>query len=194
VWFSWSNKRVLPLSISSTGWARAHTLHFPTVNIANPSQPANAAPPIFMVDDDEMDRVLFSRLVQSAEISNPCRLFASGDQMIDALIDVLRGATPPLVCFVDVKMAGMSGLDVLRWIRFQRPLEETAVVMLSSSEAWSLVGEAMRLGAQCYAAKFPPPEQLRDIIRESEKFAAACGRTAFPVACNLLVAAAQPVH
>src|SRR5215212_10248655 len=87
-----------------------------------------------MVDDDDVDRMLFARLLREANIPNASRTFSRGEDLIDALIGVLRGATPPIACFVDVRMPGMNGFDVLRWIRCQHTLDDIPVVMLSSSE------------------------------------------------------------
>lgn len=155
---------------------------------------------IFAVDDEESDRQLLAHALQAAKIRNPCRQFNCGEEMLDALLNVLRGAPAPLVCFVDVMMAGMSGLDVLRWIRAQRALRDIPVVMLSSSEAPDHLGEALQLGAQCYAAKFPAPAQLREIVDAAERFvAAAASGAAFPLPCNLLLGsrpavAGTPAH
>lgn len=150
--------------------------------------------PIFAVDDENNDRCLFVRALEMAGIKNPCRQFTCGDEMLDALIDVLRGAPYPLACFVDVKMAGMSGLDVLRWIRAQHGLREVPVIMLSSSEAPDHIAESMLHGAQCYTAKFPGPEHLREIIASAQRFTSAThGGSSFPLSCNLLLKAAQAV-
>ncbi|MDB6127674.1 MAG: two-component system response regulator [Verrucomicrobia bacterium] len=149
--------------------------------------PPVAERPIFLVDDDENDRMLFLNSLHDAGVKNPCRLFATGDEMIEALIDVLQGATPPLVCFLDVKMAGMDGLDVLRWIRLQDALSEVSVVMMSSSKDPLSVSNAFRFGAQCYAGKFPDAPEIREILQEAEKFSAvASGKSSFNVPCNLL--------
>jgi two-component system, response regulator len=150
--------------------------------------------PIFAVDDEEHDRQLFLRALAAAGIENPCRQFTCGCEMLDALIDVLRGDRAPVACFVDVKMARMTGLDVLRWIRAQQALHEVPVVMLSSSEASDHIAEAMLHGAQCYTAKFPAPDQLREIFANAKRFtAAACGSSTFPVACNLLFDSSRAV-
>ncbi len=142
---------------------------------------------IFAVDDEETDRQLLQRALQTAKIPYPCRVFSSGAEMLDALLAVLRGAPQPILCFVDVKMAGMSGLDVLRWIRAQHGLHEIPIVMLSSSKAPDHLAEALQFGAQCYTAKFPSPEQLREIVGMAEHFAAAANGGSFPVTCNLLL-------
>lgn len=144
---------------------------------------------LFAVDDDDSDRRQFLRVVTEAKIPYRCRMFPSGEAMLDALIDVLRGAPPPVACFVDVKMAGMGGLDVLRWIRAQRGLQGIPVVMLSSSDAPAHLQEALHFGAQCYTAKFPAPEQLREIMAAAESFCHAANHTTpFSLSCNLLPA------
>jgi CheY-like chemotaxis protein len=140
-----------------------------------------------MVDDDDVDRLLFERLVREAKIGNAAKVFPRAEILIDALIDVLRGAAPPLACFVDVRMPGMNGFDVLRWIRCQHALDGMPVVMLSSSEETRDLGEAHHFGAQCYLAKFPSAAQLRDIVAEAERVATASNDTAFKVPCNLLL-------
>ncbi len=144
-----------------------------------------------MVDDQEFDRMLFARLLRDAGASNPCHTFSRGEDLIDALIGVLRGAPAPLLCFIDVKMAGMNGFDVLRWIRCQHACNEMPVVMLSSSDEPRDVGEAHHYGAQCYIAKFPRVDQLSMILQEAERVAASTAAGPFQLPCNLLLPVAQ---
>jgi CheY-like chemotaxis protein len=154
----------------------------------NPSNAPSPQPrPLFMVDDDEVDRMLFERLVSNAQLTNPVNMFTRAEEIIDGLIGVLRGAPAPLVCFVDVRMPGMNGFDVVRWIRCQHPLDAIPVVMLSSSEELRDLNEAQHSGAQCYLAKFPSPEQLREIVREAERVAALSPENPFRLPNNLLL-------
>lgn len=155
-----------------------------------PSDPALAA--IYAVDDEEIDRAMLERALRAAGVRNPCRLFENGGALLDALLDVLRGAPLPLLCFIDVKMAGMGGLDVLRWIRAQSALREVPIVMLSSSEEPQYLAQALCFGAQCYVAKFPPAEQLREIVAAAERHAAESSTGTFHLPCNLLIAATEP--
>jgi CheY-like chemotaxis protein len=149
----------------------------------------SSARPLLLVDDEEDDRGLFCRVVHNAGLTHPCRTFARGEDVIDALIEVLRGAPLPLACFIDVRMPGMNGFDVLRWIRCQHPLDDMPVIMLSSSEAPRDLNEANYFGAQCYVAKFPDAAQLVEIVHEAERAAEASMPHAFKLPCNLLVAA-----
>lgn len=131
--------------------------------------------------------MVFARLLRGAGVAHPVRLFGCGEDLIDALIGVLRGAPAPLVCFLDVKMPGMSGFDVLRWIRCQRALDDLPVVMLSSSEEPRDLLEAQHSGAQCYVAKFPPPPHFAAILAEAERVADRTAAGPFKLPCNLLL-------
>lgn len=166
---------------------------FIPVHLHDESSPPIGARSIYMVDDEEVDRLLFTRVVRAAQLPNECQVFPRGDDLIDALIQVLRGAPAPLVCFLDVKMAGMTGFDVLRWIRCQRLFDDMPVVMLSSSEQPRDLNEAQHYGAQCYVAKFPTPEHLRAIVQEAERVAAASTVGPFKLPFNLLLGAAHAV-
>lgn len=140
-----------------------------------------------MVDDEETDRLLFSRLVRASGVANPHRVFAKAEDLIDALIEVLRGAPAPLACFLDVKMPGMTGFDVVRWIRCQHAFDDLPIVMLSSSDELRDLHEAQHSGAQCYVAKFPSPDAFRAILAEAERVAAASTPQPFKLPCNLLL-------
>jgi CheY-like chemotaxis protein len=155
--------------------------------------PSSRLRPLFMVDDEEVDQLLFGRLVREAKIANPVRVFSRGDELIDALIGVLRGTAAPLACFVDVRMPGMNGFDVLRWIRCQHSLDGMPVVMLSSSEELRDLNEARHDGAQCYLAKFPAASQLQEIVMEAERMAAVSPEHAFKLSCNLLAASPHAI-
>jgi CheY-like chemotaxis protein len=167
-----------------------HQCRFLLYNPVRSESPFPSKPPLrplFMVDDEQDDRELFLRLVQQSNITHPCRVFGSGTDIIDALIDVLRGATAPLACFIDVRMPGMNGFDVLRWIRCQHALDEIPVIMVSSSEEDRDLTEANHFGAQCYLAKFPTAAELTEIVHEAERVAAVSPANAFKLPCNLLI-------
>jgi len=147
---------------------------------------------IFVAEEDEKKRASFRAALRDAGVTNPCRFFPNGEAMIDALFSVLRGKPPPLLCFLDVKMDGMCGLDVLRWIRLQDILAGVSIVMLSSDDGPDPLDEIRRCGAQCCAKKYPGAAQLQQIVSEAKKFATvAPGESAFNLPCNLL-RAAQP--
>jgi two-component system, response regulator, stage 0 sporulation protein F len=57
----------------------------------------------------------------------------------------------PEYCILDIKMPGVSGIELLKTIKFQYP--ETRVVMLTALDNRELVEQALKLGAENYLVK-----------------------------------------
>jgi CheY-like chemotaxis protein len=70
-----------------------------------------------------------------------------------------------------MKMSGMTGLDVLKWIRRRRVFADTAVIMLSSSDEHTDLERAHALGAQCHLVKHPSVEELAEVLADARRFA-----------------------
>jgi two-component system response regulator len=131
-------------------------------------------PIVLAVDDDADDVDLLRLLLRKAGVPNPVEIYNEGEDIIKALSKFAQSslkAIKPLLCFLDVKMPGMTGHEVLRWIRAQPALDCVPVVMLSSSEHPEDIKQAAQNGAQCYLTKYPQPAVLREIIDEAERFA-----------------------
>ncbi len=131
-------------------------------------------PIVLAVDDDADDIDLLRLLLRKAGIPNPIEVYREGEQIIQALSKFAQNslkAIKPLLCFLDVKMPGMTGHEVLKWIRAQPALERLPVVMLSSSEHPDDIKQAAQNGAQCYLSKYPQPAVLKELIDEAERFA-----------------------
>ena len=136
---------------------------------------ANTINPIVLaVDDDSDDVDLLRLLLRKAGAPNPVEIYREGEQLIEALSKIAQSslaAIRPLLCFLDVKMPGMTGHDVLKWIRAQPGLDSLPVVMLSSSEHPEDIKQAAQNGANCYLTKYPQPAVLREVLNEAERFA-----------------------
>src|ERR1043166_2221985 len=131
-------------------------------------------PLIVGIDDEPDDIFLLQRLIQKTGVEAAFQPFANGEAAMRALSSLLESdsAMPlPLACFLDVKMAAMTGFDLLRWIRAQRPLDPMPVIMLSSSDDPRDVDTARELGAQAYMKKHPPVAAMRTVIDEARDFA-----------------------
>lgn len=146
---------------------------------------------IAAVDDDADDVDLLRLLLRKAGIAHPLQIYGEGEAVVGALsklVDDSIKALSPLLCFLDVKMPAMSGLDVLRWIRSQPALDPLPVVMLSSSDDPADIKQAAQHGAQCYLAKYPQPATLREVVGEAERFAqGAPASECFRMPTNLLL-------
>src|SRR5687767_8226163 len=98
----------------------------------------SALQPLIVAIDDEADDVFVLRnLLQKSSVEHRFQPFSNGEAAVAGLTSLIEEnaqTSLPLVVFLDIKMAAMNGLDVLRWIRGQKALDAVAVIMLSSSD------------------------------------------------------------
>jgi CheY-like chemotaxis protein len=135
---------------------------------------AELPPPyLLLVDDSDEDMFLFKRLVQRTGITLPCQSATGVAPAIALLNAAMQGdlGGRPRGCFVDIKMPGQNGFDLLAWIRGQPLLATMPVIMLSSSDEPADLARARELGAQCYLTKYPSTKTLVEVIADLERFA-----------------------
>lgn len=150
---------------------------------------------IFAVDDSDMDAALLRMSLERACVPYPLRSFTDGEMLLaelrrrkDSFEDL------PVACLLDIKMSGLSGLEVLESIRRDADFAGMPVVVITSSNHPSDIAAARKLGAQCYLIKFPKPDEFRAVIAAAEAYAAEPDPLAvFAVPSNQLRAAAPYV-
>jgi CheY-like chemotaxis protein len=134
----------------------------------------NEFPPyLLVVDDSDEDLFLFKRLVHRSGIALACQSATGVAPAVALLTAGMHGelGDRPRACFVDIKMPGQNGFDLLTWIRGQPLLATMPVIMLSSSDDPSDLHQARVLGAQCYLTKYPATKTLVEVIANAERFA-----------------------
>lgn len=107
---------------------------------------------IAIVDDDDAIRDSLEVFLGAAGRRISC--FSSGDAFLSAEAD------PPDLLFLDLKMPGLSGLEVLR--RLGRPA--FPVVMISAHGDISAAVQAIKLGARDFVEKPFAPEAIEETI------------------------------
>ncbi len=115
---------------------------------------------IYICDDEEgMLRYLKKMLADwGAEVTTFSRPHA--------LLAALQPPAPAAdLLLLDIRMAEMDGLEVLRRVRTLLP--ELPVIMMTGHGSIESAVEAMKLGAQNYLTKPFPQEQLRAVIEQS---------------------------
>ena len=113
---------------------------------------------ILLVDDREDDLTVIRRAFTKSRILNPILAVQSGEEAIA----YLRGegkysnrAEYPLpeLILLDLKMPGLSGFDVLKWIRQHPTLKTIRIVVLTASDHMKDVNLAYELGANSFLVK-----------------------------------------
>lgn len=113
---------------------------------------------ILLVEDNADDAALLRRAFIKARVMNPLHLARTGEEAIAYLGGsgkyANRSEFPvPSLVLLDLKMPGMDGFDVLRWIRQDPVLKGLRVVVLSSSDDMRDVNTAYKLGANSFLIK-----------------------------------------
>lgn len=115
---------------------------------------------VLVVDDNKMFRDLVTD--QLNDLNMEATSVASGEEALSSL-----RATDCDVILLDIKMTGISGLDVLRQIRQMEDAPE--VIMLTADTSLSTGIEAMRLGAYDYLTKPTTLDEMEAVIRKADE-------------------------
>jgi len=113
---------------------------------------------ILIVEDNEVDLLCVRRAFAKAKVLNPLISVSSGEEALE----YLKGEGPyanraeyalPELVLLDLKMPGLSGFQVLQWIRAQPGLKGLRVVVLTGSTAVEDINLAYQLGANSFLVK-----------------------------------------
>ncbi|HUQ33289.1 MAG TPA: sigma-54 dependent transcriptional regulator [Pyrinomonadaceae bacterium] len=115
---------------------------------------------VLVVDDNQMFRDLVSDQLNDLNIE--ATSVGSGEEALESL-----RATDCDVVLLDIKMTGISGLDVLRRIRQMADAPE--VIMLTADTSLATGIEAMRLGAYDYLTKPATLDEMEAVIRKADE-------------------------
>ncbi len=120
---------------------------------------------ILIAEDNEDYAVVLQHAIKANGWTNPVRILPDGGEVIRYLCGegeyADRAIHPfPSVMFLDVKMPGATGFDVLRWVKEHPECSVLPTLMLSSSDEEGDVKLAYELGANGY---FMKPATLNDL-------------------------------
>lgn len=114
-------------------------------------------PCILVVEDDAGDAHLALAVLRDLCLDQHACVLSTGSDALDWLRRRGRYADRPpgnpTVVVLDVKLPGLSGMDVLAEIRTDPELRHIAVVMFSASDQERDVRQAYELGANAYVVK-----------------------------------------
>ena len=127
-----------------------------------------------VVEDDENDILLIKRTFERVGLSQWIHIAREGS----AAMAYLNGEPPydnrekfpfPALVLLDIKMPGIDGFEVLKWIRNQPSLAELCVVMLTSSDQIKDANTAYRLGANSFFVKPLDFWNVEELVRSLDR-------------------------
>jgi two-component system response regulator len=116
---------------------------------------------ILIIDDNEDDILLTKRALSRTATEIATKAAASGVTGLTLLNEA--GQLPSLI-FLDLKMQGMSGLDVLREIRADARTRHIPVIVVTSSSLESDEKDAREAGADGFIHKALDMDQFSENI------------------------------
>jgi CheY-like chemotaxis protein len=121
---------------------------------------------ILYAEDDDNDAFLFQRAFGQAGVSHRLVIVEDGKTAIEYIAGngaYTDRAKHPLPCLalLDLNMPGISGIEVLKWIRANPDSSDLPVIVLSSSNQDGDVHRAYLQGANSYLVK---PSKLEDMV------------------------------
>lgn len=125
---------------------------------------------ILLVEDSDRDAELTLAALEQNKLANEVVVAHDGAEALDYLTG--RGAfsnqpnPPPAVVFLDLKMPGIDGLEVLRQIRSAPSLKHLPVVMLTSSREEQDLLQSYKLGINAYVVKPIGFDQFMQAVRQ----------------------------
>jgi CheY-like chemotaxis protein len=130
---------------------------------------------ILLVEDEESDVFLMKRALKAAQIPNPLQVACNGQEAVDYLSgagnfsDRIQFPIPSII-FLDLKLPYMSGFEVLTWIRSQAYLDQTLVMVLTSSSEERDIAQCYKLGARTFLVKPPNATMLTELMISLKEF------------------------
>jgi CheY-like chemotaxis protein len=131
--------------------------------------------PILLIEDEQTDSLLIQRAFEKAGVQNPIQIVTDGDNALARLEGIGQyedRVQYPLPAFIllDLKLPGMHGLSLLRWIRSRKELRLIPVVVLTNSADASDVKAAYEAGANSYLLKPANRDEIYRVIEVIQNY------------------------
>ena len=127
---------------------------------------------VFLVEDSEDDAFFLERSLRGSGVPYLLERARNGNEAIVYLDqfpqESPKGEDEPTVIFLDLKMPGISGFQVLKWIRDKKDPDRWRVIILSGSDQAIDIQRALKMGASTYIVKPPTIKDIQECLLPSD--------------------------
>ena len=121
---------------------------------------------IVIVDDDRDYSCLLEAAFQELQVPNPIAILDDGWAAVNFLkqADASQPIEIPALVLLDVRMPGLGGFEVLRWLRRQQQFQGVPVVVFTGAQQDHEGARAIASGAAAFYVK---PFSYRELVRQA---------------------------
>ncbi len=119
---------------------------------------------LLLIEDDPNDVELTRRAFRRLGLDARLDVLSDGAEAVKQLDACAATGGLPKAVFLDLKLPGMSGIDVLRTIRRNGRLSSLPVVILTSSGLLADITACYEHGANSYVVKPVDPGEFRRVV------------------------------
>lgn len=120
---------------------------------------------IFLVDDDQEDRELFSEALSQVDETIRLTEITNCFKLIETLDN--PEAPKPDIIFLDMDMPKFNGIECLKKLKASNRIPDLKIVVLSTYSHPQYIEEAYKNGASCYYVKPSRFPKLKEVISDA---------------------------
>ena len=126
--------------------------------------------PLLLVDDDEDIPFFLGRACVKAGLEFPQIVKTTAEAAVIYFNECISGAALwPYVVFLDIRLSGKSGFELLVWLQERKLLGNFVIAMVSDSLDPKDISRAFSLGAHAFVGKTPTAEKLIELVQQAVK-------------------------
>ena len=125
---------------------------------------------ILLIEDEPADAELLLRAFDKAKVLNPIVHLSNGNDALRYLAgrgelnDGIKFPLPALI-LLDLKLPGMTGIELLQWIHVQGDIKCIPLVVLTADGRQETVDSAHSLCARSYLVKPGNPDEIARMVK-----------------------------
>jgi len=144
---------------------------------------------ILIVEDDKDDIDLLTAAIRRANVPNPVKVVADGEEAIkylegDGLFEDRIAYPFPGTLFLDLKLPKLNGFDVLQWLKEHEECKVIPVMVLTASAIERDVTRAYQMGANSFMVKPSSLGRLTELVDLAFRFWSMCEIPPLPKKCQ----------